>query len=374
MSQRTPRQERWDIRGYNKRQRDFANRERDGDEEAARRRRLGLADIEQRVGPQNSTAAEIKDNLQKIRGEPAIGRLLSEFLPEARDRSHLNPSDYGSFIDPVHRDRVCLPTGDTFRTNPDPVSGCGPFTTLLNASQCCEQDDLVFCANVAAVMRRAGYSAAIGLLGGRVVREIHKWMHTYKLDMLPPTKEVSVDSSKDDDLEIFKLAVLVESGVTINVGVHRPRQVLDPGIEVLGGIVHVRANANAPGASVRFSSFANIIRTKFQFKKMVVHCPLDTTGLTVGDVATAINRAKYPTDAEIEFGLPVAFGVQAVGQALPNNFPAWVDRPRRHNGPIRKRSNSIVGIVLNHSTALSYDLQRNRITISKTLTLTLDDT
>ncbi|CAN0451523.1 unnamed protein product, partial [Ectocarpus sp. 12 AP-2014] len=223
MSQRTPRQERFDIRGYNKRQRDFANRERDGEEEAARRRRLGLADIEQRVGPQNSTEGELRANLQQIRGEPAIGRLLSEYLPEARDRTHLNLSDYGSFIDPEHRHHLCLPTDNTFRTNPDPESGCGPFTTL-HASRCCEQDDLVFCANVAAVMRRAGYNAIVAGLGGRVAREIHRWMQTYRLDLLPPTKEVSVDSSKDDDLEIFKLAVLVETSVTINVGVHLPRQ------------------------------------------------------------------------------------------------------------------------------------------------------
>ncbi|AAK14437.1 unnamed protein product [Ectocarpus sp. 4 AP-2014] len=365
MSRRTPRQERWDIRGYNKRQRDFANRERDGDEEAARRHRLGLHDIDRRVGPQNSPAAERADALQKIRGEPAIGRLLSEFLPEARDRSHLNPSDGGSFVDPVHRDIVCLPTGNTFRTNPDPISGCGPFATP-NALQCCEQNDLVFCANVAAVMRGAGYSASLGRLGGRVAREIHQWMQTYKLDMLPPTKEVYVDLSKDDDLEIFKLAVLVTTDVTINVGVHQPRQVLDPGIEVLQGIVHVRANANAPGASVRFSSFADIIRTKFQFKKMVVHCPLDMTGLIVADVATVINDATYTTDAEIEFGLPAAVGVQAVGQALLNNFPRWVDRRRRHLGPIRKQRAHSSDKVMHYSTALSYDLQRNRITISKT--------
>lgn len=367
MSRRTPRQERSDVRGYNKRQRDFANRERDGAEEHERRVRLGLADIEQRVGPQNSTAGEMKDSLQKIRGEPAIARLVSDFLPEARDRSHLNPPDYGSFLDPVHRDMVCLPTGDTFRTKPDPVSGCGPFTTLQNASQCCEQNDMVFCANVAAVMRGAKYSASIAGTGGRVAREIHRWMQTYKLNMLPHTKEVSVDSSKDDDLEIFKLAVLVKTRVTINVGVHRSRQLLDPGIEELTGIVHVRANANAPGASVEFGSFADIIRTRFQFKKMVVHCPLDTPGLTVFGVAAALHNSGYPTNAEIEFGLPVAIGVEEVGQLLMNlGGPAWVDRPRRHSGPIRKTSTSIMNTVVHGSTALDYDFPQNRITIIKT--------
>lgn len=366
MSRRSPRQERVDIRGYNKRQREFANRERDGDEEAVRRHRLGLDDIDQRVGPQNSQAAERADALQIIRGEPAIGRLLAEFLPEARDRSHLNPSDGGSFVDPANRDTLCLPTGNTFRTNPDPISGCGPFATLT-ALQCCEQNDLAFCANVAAVMRDAGYEASTGRIGGRVAREIHMWMQTYKLNMLPTTKEVSVDSSNSDDLEIFKLAVLMTTHVTINVGVHQPSQVLDPDTQELRGIVHVRANANAPEASVIFSSFAVIISSKFQFKKMVVHCLLDTTGLTVVDVATAINNIAYIKEAEIEFGLPVAIGVQAVGQALLDNFPRWIDRPRRHNGPIWKDSRSSADMILHLSTALTYDLQHNRITISKAI-------
>lgn len=367
MSRRTPRQERGDIRAYNKRQREFANRKRDGNAEAARRQRLGLDDIDRHIGPQNSLAAERTDALQRIRREPAIGRLLSEFLPEARDRSHLNPSDGGSFVNPENRDALCLPTGNTFRTNPDPISGCGPFATL-DALQCCEQNDLAFCANVAAVMRDAGYGASLDRRGGRVAREMHKWMRTYKLDMLPVTKEVTVDLSTNDGLEIFKLAVLMTTHVTINVGVHQPGQVLDPGIEELRGIVHVRANANAPGASVGFISFADIIRSKFEFEKLVIDCPLAPNGLTAIGVAIIINgvRARNITRAEIEFGLPMAIQVQAVGQALVDNFPRWSDRPRRHNGPIRENSTSSPDMVLHFSTALTYDLQRNRITISKT--------
>ena len=111
-----------------------------------------------------------------------------------------------------------------------------------------------------------------------------------------------------------------------------------------------------------------------QLKKLVVHGPLDMTGRTVEDVASAIDLAVYPQNAEIEFGLPVAFGVQQVGQALLNNYPAsWVDRPRRHNGPIRKYSRNSDDMFVDIFTALSYDLQRNRITISKTLTVTIID-
>lgn len=221
-------------------------------------------------------------------------------------------------------------------------------------------------ANVAAVMRGAGYSASLGRLGGRFASEIHKWMQTYKLHLIPPTKEVSIDTSNNDDLEIFKLAVLVTTDVTINIGVHQPRQALDQDIEVLRGIVQVCANAATPGASVSFNSFADIIRSKIQFTKMVVHCPVDTTGFNVVSVASVINNANYPTNAEIEFGLPVAIGVQSVGQVLVNNFPTWEERPRRHNGPIRKKSRSDSDMVLHYSTALSYDIQENRITITKT--------
>lgn len=178
MSDNRDRDARAIARGFYKRQREFDNRERDRHEEAARRQRNGLADIDQDAGPQNSPAALRTEALRRIRGEPAIGNTISEFLPEALDRSHLNLSDAGSFVDFPNRDALCLSTGSTFRTNPDPTTGCGPFAAT-DALGCCEQSDLGFCADVAAIMRGRAYPI-INNTGGRIVREIQKWMTTYR--------------------------------------------------------------------------------------------------------------------------------------------------------------------------------------------------
>lgn len=349
------------ARGFNKRQREFDNRERDRNEEAARRQRLGLHDIDQDAGPQNSPAALRTAALRRIRGEPAIGNTISEFLPEAHDRSHLNLSDAGSFVDLANRDALCLPTGNTFRTNPDPISGCGPFATLDDL-QCCKQNDLAFCADVAAIMRGRAYPI-INNKGGRIAREISKWMQTYSMHMIPLTKEVTVDTSLSDGRQLLKLAILMDTNVTLNIMVSNQNENLDSGLSDVRG--HVNVRASVAGASVSFASLDAIANKFLNFKKIVVHCEVDMGTSGANDVAQMIENMRYQTldVSEIEFPLPAQIPVDSIGPLLINlgaTFLAtWVDRPRRHDGPVWKvRLGSRT-----YTTSVGYDLRDNRITV-----------
>lgn len=350
------------ARGFSKRQREFDNRVRDRNEESARRQRNGLPDIDPDVGPQNSPAALRTDALRRIRGEPAIGNIISEFLPEARDRSHLNLPDTGSFVNFANRDALCLPTGNTFRTNPEPTTGCGPFATP-DALECCAQSDLEFCADVAAIVRGRPYAFMIND-GGRIVREIGEWMTTYKVHMIPLAKQVSVDTSLSDGLQILKLAILMKTDVTLNLMVSHRNENLDIGLSDVRGHVHVRASV--PGASVSFASVKAIARNFLFFKSLVVHCEMDMGTSDADDVVDMIRIMCISSTfdvSEVEFPLPVQIPVDSLGPLLINHGTTmgtnWVDRPRRHDGPLWRYRYS----GRTFSTSVTYDLRDNRINV-----------
>lgn len=351
------------ARGFDKRQREFDNRDRDRADEAARRQRLGLPDIDQEAGPHNSPAALRSDALRRIRGEPSIGHTISEFLPDAHDRSRLNLADAGSFVDVADRDALCLPTGTTFRTNPDPTTGgCGPFAAA-DALQCCEQSDLEFCADVAAIMR-GRVRPITNNRGGRIAREILKWMTTYRLNMIPPTKQVSVNTSLEDDRQALKLAILVETSVTLNIMVNHPNENLDVGLGDVRGHVHVRASV--PGASVSFASVRDIANKILRVTKLVIHCDIEMGTLGADDVVRLLNRVRYRTIGvtELEFPLPVGIPVESLGPLLIDLGVIlgvnWVDRPRRHDGPIWRDALSLSAT---RFVAVGYDLRDNRVNV-----------
>lgn len=307
-------------------------------------------------------------DLRSIRDEPHIGKQISEYLPEAGDRSRLidlNPIEGGSFVKPDNRDVICLPEGDTFRTNPDKVTGCGPFASL-DAWNCCEQTDLAFCSKVAAVMRKGvdTFNHGGGMThrvfnNGRIVREIRDWMQTYKLHLIPFNTEVSVDTTNDDDVKVLKLAMFVKSSITMNIMVSQQSEDLDASLKKLNGIIHVRAPASGAntGATVSFQSVRQIAAYFGSRRKLIIHCPVDMAGFNANSVVHLINIAQYTTlsEFEYEFPLPLTIPVRSLGPLLIASTQGWVNRPRRHDGPVFDTPNVRVEV--------AYDLGENRILV-----------
>lgn len=364
-------------RGFKRRQRDFNSRERDSMQEAETRVRNGLPDIDSRFGPKNAPGREKSLSLRSIRNEQNIGNLISQYLPRARDRSNLAPDHAreGFLAYPENRDTICLPTENTFRTNPDRATGCGPFASL-DALNCCVQTDLAFCAKVAAVMkfRKTSYAGEDRFESltsrvfndGRIVREIQAWVQTYQLHLIPHDMEVIVDTSNNDDMQILKLSILMHSSVTINIAVSQSNEDLDPGLGQLGGIIHVRGNAD--GGSISFESLDRILREFHrEIKKLVVHCPVDMTGYNLDDVTDMINSSWTMESIEYEFDLPVTIPVRSVGLELvrtphQSGFN-WIDRPRRNDGPTLKTTYVTGPITISREWELTYDSRLNRLTV-----------
>lgn len=283
-------------RGFKRRTREFENRVRDPEAEATTRQRLRLPDL---IAP--VTVEEQRENaLRSIRAEPNIGHLISKFMPEASDRAGLNPSGGGAFVNPENRDRICLPIGNTFRTNPDPNFGCGPHTSLddtvtilpggaqVAATQCCVQTDVNFCAKVAAIMYSAGLD-----FGGRVVAEIASWLQEYRMGLVDNMygNGVDIDTSNDDGKKIQTLAILTQTGVDLNIGVNDPNEDLANGLINVRSAISVRALTN--GGSVSFRSVERIVTQTGMRERLVIHCPVDMTGLDVVDVVDMINNSGY---------------------------------------------------------------------------------
>jgi hypothetical protein len=365
MSDTSAREKRAIARGFLKREREFNERERDLDAEAERRQRLGLPGIEQSVGP----AERREKAMSNIRNEHNIGHFISEYLPTARDRSNLVPDHtrHGFLTYRENRDTICLPGGNTFRTNPDAGIGCGPFASR-DALDCCVQTDLDFCANVAAVMRETNFHPySTTEPEWRLLYEMHDWMYAHHLDLLPPTKEVTVNTSDNDGLQVLKLATRVGSSATLNIVVNEANHDLDVGITNLEGIVCVRAGAN--GASVSFASVERIVTGDNHIrscKKLFVHCPIEVFNLN--DVVGMINSEPRELRSMYELQLPFAIPVTAVGQGLlqtPLSNTPWVARAEQHDGPIWKHAHNFPWSQTRYEELkTSYDIERNRISVS----------
>lgn len=288
---------------------------------------------------------------RKIRGEPGIGIRAAGFLG-ARDRTNLHLGL--RMIDTCDRDKICLPTGDVFRTLPQDDTGCGSFTSL-DATECCVQDDIHFCANVAAIMRDAFEPDQ----AGGIVQKMYAWIRTVKTEHIPENMEVTIQPWKADHQLLLELAMLVQATVTLNIEVRLPNEDLNVGFSKLASDVHVRASEI--DATVSFDSMANILTNDMlngTIQKLLIHCPLDMTGVDIQHVVDLINECDQYAGVEYAFTLPPAIPVRAVGAQLidsPHLGVPWVARPRRHNGPKWTE--------FHRSKEVGYDLDQNRITV-----------
>lgn len=172
-----------------------------------------------------------------------------------------------------------------------------------------------------------------------------------------------MDTSLSDGLQLLKLAILVETNVALNIMVSHQNENLDIGLCDVRG--HVNVRGSVPGASVSFASVRAIARKFLFLKKLVVHCEVDMGTSDANDVVDLIGSMRYKTldVCEIEFPLPMHIPVDSLGPLLINQgmnvFMNWVDRPRRHDGPLWTYST----LGRTHSIEVGYDLRDNRVKV-----------
>ena len=333
------RRERFQYRQYMQRQRDFDEREIDPVELANRRHMLGLPEP-----PVRTPEERREDSVRRIQGEAHIGEEIAQYLPEARDRSHLvsHRPTQGFLLAPGNRDRACLPNDNlTFRTNPE-SSGCGPFTNPDNS--CCIQSDLNFLSKVAAIVR----GKEDGLQAGRIETESYRWIDERRPDLLPFHAVVDLDISDPDNVRLLKLACMMKTDAPIRIGLSDPDMdlphVIDDfgfppgtslGVHGLRGDVTVYAAdddidpLNAPTISMR--GLKDLFNAP-SWRRLTMECPWTPHGhfstLEVSAFWLDVLIRHFKQDvAEFNLMLPAQHPVQTIENLLVenHNWAATVD-------------------------------------------------
>ena len=351
------RQSRAIDREFRASQRAFDTRERNYREEERRRREHGLYNVDDQIGPQNSPEAqrrlEQQEMFNRISGVTDIGYNISQHLHDAADRSRLNTTNKDFVIAKDDRDKICLPTGNIFRSNPDEFTGCEPFTRIDGHGKCCVQVDFRFLLKVGAVLKRAFYRGEAGRIGN----EIDDWINIEKSIHVPDDMQVTIITSNADDIKVLDLATTVETFVTINIIINNADETLTSDVSQLRGNVHVRTNTN--GATLSSQSLYHILElgpSPKPLRRLFVHCPLSEA--TVQSVVGLFEFILLTEGMYVEFCLPEAMDMRQVEEYLlqnPTFGTAWTSRPRRHDGPVWTRR----GL----TARVGYDFGRNCISI-----------
>lgn len=306
-------------------------------------------------GPQNP-----KEARRAIRDTHELGRKISEYLPEAKDRSKLLPYLTHSTLEPPPsqdmRHTICLPKYNTvFRTQKD-ASGCGPFANQESENElCCTQlRDSVLCASVFAILNGTEEEALRDPARvGRIEREMYAWMKEVNPGMLPPFPLVNIDTDGGaDDEALMKLAIKTWTSARIEIGLHLENQDLPvyPDHQQLHSDNHtvatlrgdVRIYGHTLDASLSFDAFRTMLDMPL-YRECRIDCDIDCTNIDEYDVAevvgwSAVFMAKSNHDTfSLQFGLPNTLQVMLVGARLLGLAPPhvqWHARPGFYNGPM----------------------------------------
>ena len=305
-------------------------------------------------GPQNP-----KEARKAIRDTHDLGREISEYLPEAKDRSKLLPYLTHSTLEPPPtqdmRHTICLPKNNTvFRTQKD-ASGCGPFVSQEDENELCctQQSDSVLCASVFAILNGTTQSILRDPHRvGRIEREMYAWMKELNPGMLPvfPVVNIDTDGGAGDEA-LMKLAIKTRTSARIEIGLHLENQ--DLPVYPYQGEIHahddtvaslrgdVRIYAHTLEASLSFDAFRRILRMPL-CRELRIDCPIDCTNINEHDVAELVGwspafmiNSNHDTFS-LQFGLPDTLQVMLVGAELIGLEPPliqWYPRPGFDNGP-----------------------------------------
>lgn len=255
---------------------------------------------------------------QRISNEPAISQRIAQFLPSAHERSSLVSRAF--LARPANNDRLCLPTGSTFRTNPE-AGRCTPWTSLDARSQCCVQSDAAFLKKVAAIMR----GALAEFHRDRIAHEIHRWMETVTAPFSHIPANISVDfSDAHGNKELLKLAVKAQTNIPIEVRLTGANQTIDAGEFDLGrlrGPLRLTSGANG---SVAYASLGEMLQDGPYLESLVVDCPIVFTNPSPVVVAQLIDDSRNTKQDDVfryEFTLPLTISVtDVVDELLSSNL------------------------------------------------------
>ena len=371
-----------DIKRYG---REFENRPRDFLAEQQRRSLYNFGTN----GPQNP-----KEARKAIRDTHEVGREISEYLPEAKDRSKLLPHLTHSTLEPPPaqdmRHTICLPKNNTvFRTQKD-ASGCGPFVSQEDGNELCctQQSDSVLCASVFAILNGTTQSILRDPQRvGRIEREMYAWMKELNPGMLPAFPVVNINTGGGaGDEALIRLAVRTKTSVRFEMGLHLQNQDLPyysyvsevfpymfrDTIRILTG--DVRIYAHELGASLSFDAFLESVDLT-SCREVCIDCPIDCNNRDEVDVAEAIGLAKsfYKNSRHdtflLRFGLPNAISVFSVGTELLQNTPPtetqWQQRTGIMNGPTSTYQHVQDGVTRKYVVTVDY-IEGNRICVRVT--------
>ena len=300
-----------------------------------------------------------KEARKAIRDTHELGREISEYLPEAKDRSKLLPYLTHSTLEPPPaqdmRHTICLPKDNTvFRTQKD-ASGCGPFVSQEEENELCctQQSDSVLCASVFAILNgttqrvlRNPYKV------GRIEREMYAWMKELNPGMLPifPVVNINTDGGAGDEA-LMKLAIKTWTSARIEIGLHLENQDLptypyqgeidahDDTVAHLRG--DVRIYGHELGASLSFDAFRTMLDMPL-CRELRIDCSIDCTNINEYHVAELVGwsplfMASSNHDTfSLQFGLPDTLQVMLVGVellGLEEPHIQWYARPGFYNGP-----------------------------------------
>ena len=369
-----------DIKRYD---REFENRPRDFSAEQQRRSLYNFGTN----GPQNP-----KEARKAIRDTHEVGREISEYLPEAKDRSKLLPYLTHSTLEPPPaqdmRHTICLPKNNTvFRTQKD-ASGCGPFVSQEDGNElCCTQlSDSALCASVFAILNGTSREMLQDPQRvGRIEREMYAWMKELNPGMLPAFPVVNINTGGGaGDEALIRLAVKTETSARIEIGLHLQNQDLPryPYVPELFPFLHfhdtinklsgdVRIYAHELGASLSFDAFSESVDVT-SCREVCIDCPIDCNNRDEFDVAETIRLATrfYMNSRHdtflLRFGLPNAISVFSVGAELLGNTPPtqtqWQQRTGIMNGPTSTFQHVRDGVTRRYVVTVDY-IEGNRICV-----------
>ena len=307
----------------------------------------------------------------KIRSKPVIGYNISQFLSQTSDRSQLAESKNkglgrrrypyeGFLVHPDDKDKICIPSGDVFRTHPDPEEGCAPFTVAEQGGTCCVQTDLVFCAAVAAIIRgrEEDVDDFFPREIPRIPNEIYMWLSERKPQLLLPDHEVRVDTSTSDGRQLIDFAISMSTDTPIRLELHQPNQILPENISHLRGRVTVDVGGTGVG-SLNFTSLRDIVQNGSTLRNLSIDCAVDIPAAQdehhVAAMIYNFQSWESAINFQFSFPLPQRIPVQSVGQVLAG-FNGWSARPGPEEGPIREHEDG-------EQTSTTFDLARNRIIV-----------
>jgi len=293
--------------------------------------------------------------------EPAIAQQIGKFLANPTDRSRLVTANNFLATRNDH-DRLCLPSVDIFRTQPE-NNDCGKWTVSEPADGCCVQSDTQFLGAIASIMAGAHPT----FHEDRIAREIKAWMTRANAAVMSNINRVNIDLSTGSFLtrnrNLLKFAIATKTEAPIGFRIFKVNQSIDLGafdLSKLRGVLHLY-----PGryfSSVSYASVGEILADPPTIRHLIVDCPIIVPpAIDDSAVAIMIDDVQRPENDNFRYELTFspAINVYTVAYKLADElgFAAW-------DWDYYNDSSDVVGIKEWGQATLTADTKRNKIIVT----------